>query len=303
MLDVGPDTEHHLAGLVLAVDHRRELFVGRLRVLVAVWTGLAGVLHVGELALWTGASVGPAQVDQFASVFVVGLHAVARFDDLVGLEAEVVDGFEDGVVGVEVRPLGLGVGVVEPDHERAVVHVLVGPDDGGHPCVAEVPRAVGVRGRPHPDLVVRLDVGEVREHLVVLLVLGLQLGHEVGVEFFESLAAFLGRHAPDPADDGADDLGYLVAVLAELGVFAHQRAHDGTHLRVAVVFQRVEEGVLLGLLFHSLADVVVHWASVLVGHSKQVRFGRRLSSSEGNRLAVLGNHHVVDGVPQVLASQ
>jgi len=38
----------------------------------------------------------------------------------------------------------------------------------------------------------------------------------------------------------------------ELGVLSHQRPHHGADVRVALVLQRVEERVLLGLALYAL---------------------------------------------------
>jgi PAS domain S-box-containing protein len=255
--DVGPDPQHHLAAVVLAVDHRLELFFDRLGVFLPVWTGLATVFQVREIALGTGACVGPAQFDELPGVVVVDVDPVARLEHVVGLEAEILDGRKNLVVGVEVRSLGLGVSVVEPADELAVVALLVGPDDGGHPRVADVPRAVGVRGDAHPHVSV-LCVGQVRQRVVGPLVLALYLVEPLGGELGDALATLRSIHLVDSVDDRGDDARNLVAVLAELRVLAHERPHDGPDLCLAVVFDGIEEGVRLGGLLDTLAYVVVH---------------------------------------------
>ena len=65
--------------------------------------------------------------------------------------------------------------------------------------------------------------------------------------------------------------GHRVAVLAEVGVLAHQRAHDGPHVGLALVFDRVDERVLLCLRLDSLAEFVVHCRGVTPSSGKLVR--------------------------------
>ncbi len=81
-------------------------------------------------------------------------------------------------------------------------------------------------------------------------------------EFGQPLAALLGVHPVDPLDDRRDNAGYLVAVLAELRVLAHERAHYCADLCLAVVFHRVEKRVLLGLSLDALSKLVVHYRSL-----------------------------------------
>jgi len=257
VLDVGPHAEDHLAGGILAVDHRRELLVNRLGVLVAVGARLGVVFERREVVAGTRAGVGAAGIDQVTGVVVVGLQPVGGLQHAVGLEPEVRDVFEDGVVRVHIGAFRLRVGVVEPADELAVIPLLVRPDHCGHARVADVPRAVGVRRGAHHDLAV-LGVREVREDVVVLLVFGLELRELVGRELAEPVTALGLVHAGDPVYDGRDDPGYLVAVRSKVGVLAHERAHDGTHVRVVAVFERVEQrGGLAGRL-DALAEFVVH---------------------------------------------
>jgi len=259
VIDVGLHPEHHLAGAVLAVDHRLELLANRLLVLVPVRARFRRVLQLREGLPGTRTGVRAAEFDKLARVLVVGVDAVTRFQDLARFEPEVVDGVEDLVVGVQVGSLGLGVGVVEPADKGAVVALCVGADDRRHPGVADVPGAVRVRRDAHLDVVVRLDVREVGQRVVIALVLALEFFEALGCQLGEAVAAFFGGHPVDALDDRRDDPRNLVAVLAKLGVLAHQRPHDRTDLRLAVVFDRVEERVGLGGLAHAVFQIVVHY--------------------------------------------
>jgi len=55
-------------------------------------------------------------------------------------------------------------------------------------------------------------------------------------EFLEPFAFVLVVEVVHSTHDAADDTRNLVAVLAEVGVVAHQRSHDGTDIGVALVF-------------------------------------------------------------------
>jgi len=100
------------------------------------------------------------------------------------------------------------------------------------------------------------------DELFLLRVLGvttLVAGAALTAGLSEAVAAFFGGHPVDALDDRRDDPRNLVAVLAKLGVLAHQRPHDRTDLRLAVVFDRVEERVGLGGLAHAVFQIVVHY--------------------------------------------
>jgi len=94
--------------------------------------------------------------------------------------------------------------------------------------------------------------------VIVALIVGVEFVDEVSIEFGESLTAGLAVKISYLADDAPDDARNLVAVRPKIGILAHQRAHDRAHVGVAVVFERVEQGVLLGFLFHALAEFIVH---------------------------------------------
>ncbi|ESS07924.1 MAG: hypothetical protein A07HN63_02430 [uncultured archaeon A07HN63] len=145
-----------------------------------------------------------------------------------------------------------------------------------------MPRAVRVRRGAQADRVVLVDVRQVRECVVVALVFGVKFGDQIGIEFGESVAAGLAVKPPDRADDLPDDTRDLVAVGPEIGVLAHERPHDRAHIGLAVVFERVEQGVLLGFLFHAFAEFVIHWLCVSRDSSKAAWI-ERLTVATTNR--------------------
>ncbi|GAD53926.1 hypothetical protein MBEHAL_2686 [Halarchaeum acidiphilum MH1-52-1] len=281
VLDVRLDPEDHLAGVVLAVDHRLELVADDARVLLAVRAGLPSVLQLGEVLARTATRVRAAAADELAGVLVVGLHPIGGRDHFVRLETEVVDVVEDRVVGVEVGTLRLRVGVVETDEHPAVVAFLVRPDDGGHPGVPEMPRPVRVRRAAHPHLVVVVGVREVGQRVLLALVLGFEFFEALRRDLLETRALLGLVEVVHLVHDGRDDARHLVAVLAELWVRAHQRAENGADLRVAPVFQRVEQRVRLGLPANPLAEVLVHTRPLMRVRGNS--FGFAASSARGRR--------------------
>ncbi len=272
-LDVGSDPEDHLPRRVVTRHHRIELLPGGLRLLLAMRTRLAVVLQGGELRGRTGARVGAAELDQLTGVLVIGFQPVGGPDHPVGLEAEILDVLEDLVVGRQVRPFRLRIGIVEPTDEPAVVALLVGPDHRRHSGVSEVPRAVRVGRQTHPDLLVLRGVRQVRKRLFVRFRLGVERFDELGGELLEPGPPLVGIELVHLADHRPDEVRDLVAVLPELGVFAQQRTHDRPDLRVAVVFERVEEGVALGRLADPVGQGVVHQPDLPQPGEKRFGFG------------------------------
>ena len=106
--------------------------------------------------------------------------------------------------------------------------------------------------------------------MVVFLVVGLKRRELVGRELAEPLSAVGLVHAGDPVHDRRDDAGNLVAVRSKVGVLAHERAHDGAHVRVAAVFERVKQRGGLGGRLNALAEFVVH-AGRLSGSAQKRR--------------------------------
>jgi hypothetical protein len=82
-------------------------------------------------------------------------------------------------------------------------------------------------------------------------------------EFRQTGTALVRVHPVDPLDHRRDDTGNLVAVLAELGVLAHQRPQYRPDLCLAPVFHRVVQRVDLGLALDTLAYVLVHYRALL----------------------------------------
>ncbi len=258
VFDIGFDPQHHLAGAVLAVDHRLKLVGNRVGRFVAVRRGLALAFQCRELLGRQVAGVRLAHLDQLAGVLVVGLDAIRRSQHLVGLEAKIGNIVENRVVRGEIRALRLGVGVVEPDDELAVVPVAVGADDRRHAGVAEMPWPIWIGCGPQADRLVVVDVRQLRQRVLVALVFSVKFVDEVRIEFGKSLTASLAVTLADLADDTSNDARHFVAVRSKVRVLAHQRPHDRTHIGIAVVFERVEQGVFFGFPFDALAEFLVH---------------------------------------------
>jgi len=163
VVDVSLYPQHCLARGVLAVDHGFELREALLRGLPAVFAGPTVVFQFREVLGRALADVGAAGLDQLAGVFVVDRKPVACPDHLVGLEPEVGNRVEDRVVGLQVRPLGFRVRVVEPTEHPAVVLLLVGADNCRHAGASQVPRTIGVGCEAHPDLLVGVGVRKRRQ--------------------------------------------------------------------------------------------------------------------------------------------
>jgi len=97
-----------------------------------------------------------------------------------------------------------------------------------------------------------------RQLVVRLRLVGRQRLERLGVEFGEALALLLGSEPVDPLDDRRGDPGHRVAVLAELGVVAHQRAHDRADLCLPSVLERVHQRRHLGGALDALPEFGVH---------------------------------------------
>jgi len=71
-------------------------------------------------------------------------------------------------------------------------------------------------------------------------------------------------------------------VLAEVGIVAHERPHYCAHVGLALVLDRVDEGVFLCLRLDPLAEFVVHYRAVRASGGKLVRIrSDRLERPEG----------------------